>query len=166
MSKQIITNAEVESATNSSKKIRVAEYKSTDSWVFAVYFRNRCWKRFSPINSAGPALWFEQDTSKNRPLESTRRKKWLDRIWKRRDSYRRVRRYPRSDEKGERLLSDLADAHASGERDIAITLLDQIKNHFNSSVVLGTNCSIWNALPRFDPTLVKKTKWLIHRPLD
>jgi hypothetical protein len=58
-------------------------------------------------------------------------------------------------------LSELANAHASGKTDVAIALLDQVKNHLCNSVVLEEGDSTWNTLPRFDPTLVKKTKWLI-----
>ncbi len=67
-----------------------------------------------------------------------------------------------ADKKGERLLSDLSNAHANGQIDVTLALLDQIKNHLVSSIALKEGDSIWGTLPRFDPTLVKKTNWLIH----
>lgn len=72
-----------------------------------------------------------------------------------------VRRFPRTDQKGERLLSELLNAHAGGQTDAAIALLDQIKNHLASLIALKEADSTWRTLPRFDPSLVKKTKWLI-----
>ena len=162
MSQQINAEAEILGVASSSTKIRLDEYKLQDSEVCTVYSRNRCWKRFSPVNSAGPAQWFEQGTSGRRPVVSKRRNKWLNRIWKRRDSYRHVHRFPRNDEKGERLLSDLANAYANGKTDVAITMLDQIRNHLGSLMTFKERDSAWNTLPRFDPTLVQRTNWLIH----
>ncbi len=98
MAQQMRADAEMLGVTNSSTSIRVHEYRSQDSVVFVVYSRNRCWKRFRPINGAGPARWFEHGTSGDRSLVSNRRKKWLERIRKRHDSYPRVRRFPRNDE--------------------------------------------------------------------
>ncbi len=37
--------------------------------------------------------------------------------------------------------------------------LDQIENHLGSSIALVEGDSIWDTLPRFDPTLVRKTRF-------
>ncbi len=161
MSQQMRTDAGMERAANSPNTIRVDEHQLPDFTVFTVYRHHRCYKRLTPTKGDGAAQWFKQDASGNRSLVSERRAKRLDRIWKRRDSYPRVRRYPRRDAKGERLLSDLAAAHANGQLDVAVALLDQIKKHLGSSIALVDGDSIWGTLPRFDPTLVQETKWLI-----
>ncbi len=161
MSQQISADAEILGVANSSTGIRVDEYKLQDSVVLTVYSHNRRWKRLRPINSTGPAQWYELDINGNRSLVSEKWKKRLERIRKRRDFYPRVRRFPRPDEKGDRLLSDFANAHANGQIDVAVALLDQIKNHLRSSIALVEGGSIWATLPRFDPILVRKTKWLI-----
>ncbi|MGB9435068.1 MAG: AAA family ATPase, partial [Candidatus Acidiferrum sp.] len=145
MSQQMSTDAGIECATNSPNTIRVDEQQLLDSTVFTVYRHHRCYKRLAPTKGDGAAQWFEQDASGNRSLVSKPKAKRLDRIWKRRDSYPRVRRYPRRNAKGERLLPDLANSHASG----------QTEGDPGSALT-------WNALPRFDPTQVKKSKWLIN----
>ena len=158
------TDAGMECATNSPDTIRVDEHQSLDSTVFTVYCGNRCWKRITPTKGAGTAQWFEQDASGNRSLVFERKAERLDHIWKQRDSHPRVHRFPRNDAKGERLFSDLRSAHASGQTDVAIALLDQFKSHLGSLVALDgdlASTATWNALPRFNPTLVEKTRWLI-----
>lgn len=161
MQQQISADTEICGAGHSSNTIRVDAYKMAHGRFFTVYSQNRCWKRFRPINSAGLALWYELDVNGNRSLVSKARQKWLERIRKRRRSYPRVRRYPRNDAKGEGLLSDLADAHANGQIAVAITLVDQIKNHLGSLIALVEGDSIWSTLPQFDPTSVTASKWLI-----
>ena len=164
MSQQISTDAGLECAKNSPDTIHIDEHRLADSAVITVYRGNRCCKRVIPTKGSGAAQWFEQDASGNRTLVSERKANRLDRIWKQRDSYPRVHRFPRTDEKGERLLSDLGNAHASGQTDVAIALLDQFKSHLGSLVALDgdlASTATWNALPRFNPTLIKKTTWLI-----
>jgi hypothetical protein len=165
MAQQMSTDAGMECATNSPNTLRVDEHQLVDSTVFTVYRHHRCYKRLAPTKGNGAAQWFEQDLSGNRSLVSERKAKRLDRIWKQRDSYPRVHRYPRNDAKGERLLSDLAIAHASGQTEMAIALLGQFKSHLDSLAALDGDLAstpTWNALPRFDPALVKKTRWLIN----
>ena len=164
MSKKTITDTEINSTTDAADKIHVQEHNSTDAEIFTVYSHTGCWKRIKPINAAGLALWLKQETSGNQCPVSEGKAAWLNGIWKRRDSYPCIHRFPRNDENGERLLSELASAHASGQTDVAIALLDQIKKHLATSILLDSghaSSSAWKALPRIDPSLILKTKWLI-----
>ena len=68
MSQQMSVDAEILGAASSSDEIRVREYNLQDSKVLTIYSRNRCWKRVRPINSTGPAQWYELHANGNSSL--------------------------------------------------------------------------------------------------
>jgi AAA domain len=166
MTQQIITNAAFEHASP-FPKIRFDEYRAGDSVVFAVFDGKHCWKGIAPMSGLVPALWFEQLADDSRGTLSLRKERWLRRVWRdsRKGRHLRVGRFPRNDQEGELLLSELVRAHSDGERAKAIALLGRIRKHLRTSITLDGSLSsskVWDAVPALDPNLVKRTKWLIR----
>jgi len=92
--------------------------------------------------------------------------RWLERIRRERKKYQKVIRFLRTqqDDRGKELIHALTEAHAKGEHDSIQRHLTELQRHVNSMALVSHdsgNQSIWDTLPRFDPSRVKKTKWLI-----
>lgn len=90
----------------------------------------------------------------------------LERIRRQKGRYQRIQRFPRKDQEGERLLTELSAAHSSGQIRVAVELSGRLNKHLRDSVALEENLhsnSAWNAIPSLDPNAFNKTKWLIAR---
>ncbi len=149
---------------NTRDRIHVEEFNTADFSVTAVYRDGRQWKRLRPRRANEPAFWVERNADGLYGPVPRRLEKWLDSIWKRSDEFPKVLRFPRRDEEGERLINNLFQAHLRGDTDLMLTHLEQIRGRIpaQESVDRGLNCSAWGELPRFDPSKIIGTKWLIH----
>ena len=162
MSNRHITDAEIEGVTNSPDRIHVEEFKTRDFHVFAVHYHGQLWKRLRPKHEA--PFWVERNAEGLYGTVSKEMENWLVRIWKHSERYPQVLRFPRSDREGERLIRNLAYAHQGGQIELVQHYLEQIQKRIVAPMQQGPAVAArtWNALPRFDPSLVNKTRWLIE----
>jgi hypothetical protein len=143
-------------------KIRVSEYESRDYSVFCVYDHDRCWKRLRPIKGNADAVWYEFRADLEYRSVSKEQEEVLHNVWKQRDKYPRVRRYAREDGRGARLLSNLATAFSKGEAESVQRYLSEFITHTGKATQKSIHLALsWDTLPRFDPSLVKKTRWVV-----
>jgi hypothetical protein len=158
-----ISHEEIEGITNSSTKIHVREFRNSQWAIFAIYYKGRCWKRLRPIRDNGlNADWLEFTPNGYKSV-SIKREAWLDRVWRNSDEYPQLRRYPRRDLEGERLMIRLGAAFGEGNLDTVALTLQRISEHLGISGPHSATSSAltWETVPRFNPAVVPETKWLI-----
>lgn len=150
--------------TNTPDLIHVEEFKTADFAVTAVYQGGRHWKRLRPRHSNEPAFWVEFNADGLYGPVSQSVEKWLDSVWKKSDEFPKVLRFPRRDEEGERLIANLAKAHVRGDAGLMLTYIDQIRRRIPAQGIDDpvADSSAWAGLPRFDPSKITKTEWLIQ----
>jgi hypothetical protein len=149
---------------DSQQAVRVEQYQKGAQVVFGIYRRSRHWERLEVVRGKDGPVWVEKTSDGGSSRVAGKRKRWLENIRRDRNKFQKVVRYPRKDRRGSELIQALSEAHAKGENELIQQHLTALQRHVNDlslgSRDAGTQ-SLWDALPRFDPARVKKTKWLI-----
>jgi hypothetical protein len=154
------------SSVTADFNILVEEYKTPEHSVFGVSKGGRHWQRFTATKGHRGPFWVE-DTSEGHGREVSRKRlRWLRRIKRDGKKYPKLLRFPRTqkNERGKELIQALSEAHAKGENELIQQHLTALQRHVNDLSIASRDTgtqSIWDGLPRFDPSRVKKTKWLI-----
>ena len=152
---------------NSQQAVRVEQYEKGGQVVFGVYRRSRHWEHLEVVQGKDGPIWVERKSDGGSSRVAGKRKRWLENIRRNRNELQKVVRFPRTqkDHRGKELIQALAEAHAKGQTEsVQRGNLSELQSHVSSMVSssrdTGTR-SAWEALPRFDPTRVPTTTWLI-----
>jgi hypothetical protein len=151
---------------DSQQAVRVEQYEKGGQVVFGVYRRSRHWERLEVVQGKVGPVWLEKTSDGGSSRVAGKRKRWLENIRRNRNELQKVVRFPRTqkDHRGKELIQALSEAHAKGENESVQRHLSELQSHVSSMVFSSRDTgarSAWDALPRFDPTRVPTTTWLI-----
>lgn len=150
--------------TNARNRIHVEEFKADDYFVTAVYHDNRHWRHMRPRKS-GASFWVERNSEGLFGPVSSADEKWLDSIWKRSEEFPKVLRFPRRDEECEKLITNLWTSQQDGDTELIQHYLSGIQKRITKPPYQYkpelADSQKWSSLPRFDPSKVERTQWLI-----
>jgi len=146
-------------------EIRVQEFKSGD-YACSVFWEGRLWKRAR--RASIPEPWLEVVFHENSPREyavqqaTIGQARSLEKIYRDSDTFREPHRFPRADRRYDDLV--MAIAHEIPSSDNAVKLIDRLRTYvaeeYGSPIAVLP--SAWDSIPRFDPSLFRKTRWLIE----
>jgi hypothetical protein len=153
----------LERATQACEEVFVEEYTTTTYHVFSVYYKRQNWKFLQPLGGGEAAHWIKPQPGQLDGPVTKNEESWLNGIRRHSQDYPKVIRSCRKDQRGEELISQMADAHRTGQSNLLALRLEQLQKHLVSTrhAIEWSTALTWATIPRFSPLAFKGSKWLI-----
>ncbi len=144
--------------------LRVDEYSTAQGRVFSIYLAGRHFKRFTSKGETASPTWVKQGLSGESSLVSPENEKRLEEIHSRRNRFQTVRRFSRQRTDVPLCLEKAERAYRHGRIEQTLHLLEKAQHAIRPAQFQTTQqeALTWENVPRFDPALVNRTKWVVE----
>jgi AAA domain len=151
----------LEMQENQPRNLRIDEYEMGKFFVCCMYIGAEVFRRIYPKSRTSEPSW-EMGVSGEASIVSAQEEiHILERLFAKRSAFQTIRRFPRTGRRFESLFTKLREAHQTADPIRMRSLLRQFQDMLDASAFGSGSLDSWDNLPRFDPSRVRRTRWLI-----